>query len=69
MGRSLAPVLDSEGKPLLSEDCVEHENDIYAVMGLMAVAGEDVVVLGDVMGGDLVYPFLVPASDCFKVEI
>lgn len=62
-------VRDAEGNALAVGDCVERTGDRFAVMGLMKVFQEDVVVLGDIIGGELTTPYCERADWLRKVNL
>ena len=62
-------ILDSQGSVLSVGDCVERVGQKYAVMGLMDICGEDIVVLGELVGGKLARPWAERADWLKKVEI
>lgn len=61
--------VDLNSKPLFREDCVQHGEELYSVMGLMEMSGRDYVVVGDVMGEHLQSPYLIASTACEKVEL
>jgi len=62
-------VLDAEGKSLSVGDCVERKSNRYAVVGITNVANEDIVVLGELVGGRLAHPFCERADWLRKVQV
>ena len=62
-------ILDSAGALLSVGDCVERAGQKYAVMGLMDICGEDIVVLGELVGGKLARPWAERADWLRKIEL
>jgi len=50
-------------------DCVERKSNRYAVVGITNVANEDIVVLGELVGGRLAHPFCERADWLRKVQV
>lgn len=59
--------MDAEGAPLALGDCVERAGQKYAVVGLIDVCNEDIVVLGELVGGELARPWCERADWLKKI--
>lgn len=60
-------VYDCDHAPIAIGDCVERNDVKYAVMGLSECCGDDIVILGEMVGGKLARPYCEIASWMRKV--